>query len=173
MHISYKIVSKYILILCIIFCSCNEADVYKDLSTNDKNNNQIIDRFENFIHKDINEDDPASRDLKKLLLIYGQYQFQMLNERDLNLVTSKMHSKKNDAVIDCLIIILRTNKDLMRYSIVKDNLPMIDFNKIDSLNLVTRSLFSKKAKYLDFLHGEIITTKNIKCNLELEGHYEK
>lgn len=160
------------LLSLLVLTSCTEGNVHEDLAANDKNNNQIIDRYEDFINEDIDENTPESRDLKKMLFLYGKYQFQMLNEEDLNKVTAKKHSNVNDIAIDCLIIILRNNKDLMRYKIVKDNLPMINFNKIDSLNLVTESLFLKKAKYLDFLHGEVITTKNIKCTHKLEGNYE-
>lgn len=169
----YKLVTKLTVNLLVLslMSGCFEKDEYESLKAHDKNNNKIIDEFEEYVKDEISGDDVASQDLRHLLYLYAENFYNIINDKNLDVKKSYYYSDQSMIYSNCIGYLARKSDDLKKYEVVSE------YNNLNGRVIITKlvvskEIYKKRSMYNGFLHGKVMLAGTPKCNLKLKGNYE-
>jgi len=168
-----KINKKLTLLSVVLFFTlgCFEKDEYESLKAHDKNNNKIIDEFEDYVNTEVNGDDLASQELRELLFKYGIVFYEVINERKLDRKKAFAYRNSEETISDCISFIASKNEELKKYKIITEY-NSLDVRIILPKLIVSKEIYKKNAVYNGHFHGYTkLVNDSFSCNLEREGDY--
>ncbi len=167
-----KINNKLTLLSVVLFFTlgCFEKDEYESLKAHDKNNNKIIDEFEDYVNTEVNGDDLASQDLRYILFLYAENFYNIINEKELDKQKAYEFKRKSEAYNGCVRYIASHYKEFIKYDFIIEY-DIFKSSKLLPLLVVNKKIYKKYAIYSGLLHGRVGTPIKKICNIKLKEKY--
>lgn len=158
-------------IIAILLSGCTSKDEYESLREHDKNNNKIIDEYEDYINSVVTGDDLASQDLKYILELYAINFYKIIDSKDLDKRKALRFKALFRIYNSCILFISKKRQKLKEYELISE-FNTLQHRLVSHKLVVDREIYKKYAIYNGFFHGESSDPWATECKLKLKAKYD-